>query len=158
MNNFECDREIKDKTIEYFKRKAEPKYTLQLDTYNNNNKYAISDIKFNLINKKTGKSTTYEIEIKERTGSTYETYEDIMFEDDKLDYLLAENKKGVKTYFLNVFSDKADAILFTVDENLKYSAGFSYQYKYTEKKCKNKQLMLKLYIKKIRGKRINLND
>ena len=157
MNNFECDREIKDKVIEYFRRKSEPKYTLQLDTDNNNNKYATADIKFDLINKKTGKKTTYEIEIKERTGSTYDDYNDIMFETDKLDYLLKEHNKGVKTYFLNVFNDKADAILFPIDDNLKFSAGFSYQYKYTEKQCNKKQLMLKLYIKKKYGKRINLN-
>lgn len=158
MNNFECDREIKDKVIEYFKRKFEKTHYLQLDTTNYNNKYANADIKFTVINKKTGKATTYEIEIKERTGSTFDSFEDIMFEDYKMDYLLNEHSKGVRTYFLNVFNDKADAILFTVDDNLKYSAGFSYQYKYTEKKCNKKELMLKLYINKNQGRRINLND
>ncbi|MBQ3414535.1 MAG: hypothetical protein IJH39_04140 [Clostridia bacterium] len=154
MNNFNCDRQVKDKAIEYFKSVGINKgFDFQLDNNNNNNKYARADIKFNYI--KNNKSFPYEIEIKERTASTINSYPDIMFEEEKLDYLLEQNKKGIHTYFLNVFKN-GEAILYTVDDKLKYQTGISHQYKYTEKKCDTKINIPKIFLKIEDGKRIKI--
>lgn len=154
MNNFNCDSTVKQIAIDYFENLGKQcGFTMTLDSAYTFNTFSHSDLKFTY--NKNNKQYKYEIEIKERSGYTYEDFPDIMFNDKKLDYLIEQNKKGIRTYFLNVFKDY-DALLYKIDESTKFQTGISHQYKYTEKQCANKINEIKIYLKKEDGKRINL--
>lgn len=151
---FNCDKPVKKIVLNYYKTKAEEKgFKFIEDKKNNNNNYARIDLMF-AVSSNT-KYQKYAIEIKERNNDI-EKYDDIMFEEDKIDIMKQYITSGYISYFLNVFSDKT-ALQFNID-NLKYQTGLSYQHKYTVDKSDNKHPIPKVYIKKQYGKWINLTQ
>lgn len=151
---FECDKPVKDKVINYYKRKAEEKgFVFIEDKLNNNNSYARIDILFAVSSNTIFQN--YAIEIKERNNNI-DKYEDIMFEEDKIDILKQYISSGYISYFLNVFSDLT-ALQFDISKT-KYQTGLSHQHKYTVDKSDNKHPIPKVYIKKQYGKWINLSQ
>lgn len=159
-HSFESDRQAKDKLIQYYKKLGE-KYGFEfvLDDKNNKDKFARTDIKFKYV--KNNKQYDYSVELKYRRDYTYEQfiekYPDVMYEEDKIDFQIEESKKGIRTYFVNLFkNDKA--LVFPINENTKYQIGISIQNKYTEKYCDKKQPIVKAYLKYDKGKLIDINE
>lgn len=151
---FSCDKPVKDKVINYYKTKAEEKgFVFIEDKLNNNNPYARIDILFAVSSNTIFQN--YAIEIKERNNNI-DKYEDIMFEEDKIDILKQYISSGYISYFLNVFSDLT-ALQFDIAKT-KYQTGLSYQHKYTVDKSDNKHPIPKVYIKKQYGKWINISQ
>lgn len=151
---FACDKPVKDKVINYYKTKAEEKgFVFIEDKSNNNNQYARIDILFAVSSNTIFQN--YAIEIKERNNNI-DKYDDIMFEEDKIDVLKQYISSGYISYFLNVFSDLT-ALQFDISKT-KYQTGLSYQHKYTVDKSDNKHPIPKVYIKKQYGKWINISQ
>lgn len=140
---FSCDKEAKEKVLKYYKKKAEEKGYKFIENYENNNKEkARIDLMF-AVSSNT-KYQKYAIEIKER-NNTIDKYDDIMFEEDKMDELKKlENEDGYISYFVNVFNN--DSAL-QYDTSVKYITGISYQSKYTVKPSQ-KQNIIKIYLPK----------
>ena len=151
---FSCDKPVKDKVINYYKTKAEEKgFVFIEDKLNNNNQYARIDILFAVSSNTIFQN--YAIEIKERNNNI-DKYDDIMFEEDKIDVMKQYISSGYISYFLNVFSDLT-ALQFDISKT-KYQTGLSYQHKYTVDKSDNKHPIPKVYIKKQYGKWINISQ
>ena len=80
MNNFNCDSTVKQIAIDYFENLGKQcGFTMTLDSAYTFNTFSHSDLKFTY--NKNNKQYKYEIEIKERSGYTYEDFPDIMFND-----------------------------------------------------------------------------
>lgn len=158
MNNFECDKEGKKRIIEYFRKKAQIKGYTIVEDQQNDNPFSNIDIKFKAV--KNTKELKYSIEVKERK-ETYEEfitkYQDVMFEEDKIEKLIEDNINGYKTYFVNLFSNNK-ALVFSITKDTKFQYGVSHQFRYTEKKCSNKENIVKIYLKYDQAKLIDLNE
>lgn len=156
-NPFECDRKAKEVAVNYFTNLAKKDgWKIDVDyDYMFNAPKARTDIKFTI--SKDDKIVNYDIELKERSASTINSYPDDMFEEDKLDVLVAKNKQGVKTYFLNVFKNYY-AMFYPIDEHTKFQTGMSWQYPETVQYCDHKEWIPKIFINRKYGKYINLND
>lgn len=141
---FISDKEIKIIALDYFKRKAlEKGFEFVPDEEYMNNNHSRADLKFDLV--KNNKHITYYVEIKNRTGSTIDTYKDVMFEEEKLEYLKEQINNGKQALFLSVYKDYS-ALLYDVSKIDKWQIGVSHQHKYTEIQCKEKINIVKAYL------------
>ena len=158
MNDFECDKIGKEKLIKYFDKIGQKKHYTLIQEDQNSNPFSNIDLKFSYT--KEDKVYKYSVEVKERK-ETYEEfkskYQDIMFEEYKIDKLIEDNKKGYRTYFVNLFADNK-ALLFEINKNTKFQTGISHQFKYTQKKCQSKENIVKIYLKYDQAKLIDLNE
>lgn len=158
MNDFECDKIGKEKLIKYFDKIGQKKHYTLIQEGQNSNPFSNIDLKFSYT--KEDKVYRYSVEVKERK-ETYEEfkakYQDIMFEEDKIDKLIEDNKKGYRTYFVNLFADNK-ALLFEINKKTKFQTGISHQFKYTQKKCQSKENIVKIYLKYDQAKLIDLNE
>ena len=158
MSNFECDKPGRHKLIDYLIKKGKEKgFDFTLDLINDNNEKAVIDIKFRYT--KNGKEYFYSIEMKERR-MTYQDfknkYPDVMFEENKIDALMKDNKMGYRTYFFNLFYDDK-VLVYNITKDTKYQTGLSYQSPTTVVK-KSKEWLPKIYLKYKDGKLIDLNE
>lgn len=142
-NGNKCDKTIKQTVINQIKAYAQDEnLTFTLDESNDKNEFARVDILFTMNNVK------YAIELKTRPSNKHTDYNDVMFEQDKLDVLKQYITSGYNSYFLNVWADDYyqmyDISKITDDEIRKDK---SYQYKTTQfNKYEHKEYIDKIFL------------